>query len=326
LNFLKKGGKLFVATLFGFTVYLFFSLMIIVFLTKKTKDIEVPEVVGKKFTFVYNNLSKQKLKPDLVFKDVFDLEDGLILDQYPESGEIVSADSTIKLTLSRNNSKVEVPNLINKKLPFAKSRLKNLHQDEKSYSISTGVVSFLPSDQYGENVIMAQSPKAGQRILPNQKVNLLVSSGKSSSTSEIPNLINQSIDLCFDLLLAKGAKIKEELIITDQLEKSGLIVKQIPKANFSLPKNKIIYLKILYYSLRDHPYKAYEKVSYHLTESDRKGLYKAYIEDDQTKRVRFFDFKKPGEKIEFVFHRTGNAKVTILHNNKKVKVIKINVS
>ena len=297
----------------------------VVFLAKKTKEVEVPSVVGKSFISVYNDLIRKEFKPEITFRDFFEEEEGIILKQYPSSGEIVSAGSLLKLVLSRSSLKLETPNLVGKKLSKAKSKLNNFHALGRSFSLSTGIISYVPSDKVADFVIIDQNPKEGERISPNQKINLLVSSGKMGDDHKMPNLINQSIDLCYDLLLTKEVVIKEEMVLTKDLSKSGLIISQNPRSGQKIKKGKDVFLKILYYPLTDRPYFGYEKISYKIPEEGEKGFYKAVVEDENSKRIRFFQTKKSGQEITFLFYRKGNAKVSIFRDNKIVEVFKRDV-
>ena len=165
----------------GFSVFLTFSTLMLIFLTKESREIKVPDVVGKSFISVYNSMTRKGLQPEIKFYEVHDIENGLILNQYPEAGDIVKADSSITLTVSKSILKVEVPNLVGSDLPMAVNKLKNLHSQGKSVAISSGIITYIPSSEKRDNVVLAQSPAQGVRIMPNQKVNFLVSSGKKRS-------------------------------------------------------------------------------------------------------------------------------------------------
>lgn len=309
----------------AFILFMFFAVIILVLLTKSTKELKVPDLLGKRFVDVSNSLTNRGLRTDLKFADVYDLEDGIILNQYPESGRIVEENSKVTLTISRSKFFVNVPNLTGSMLPMAINKLKNLHYQDKSVSISTGVISYIPSEKTAANIVIDQSPKAGEKITPDVKVNLLVSSGPGLPDKKMPDVTGQSIDLCYDLLLAQGITVYEEVSKTADFNQSGLITGQSIAADTPLKEGDVIILKVNYYVLTEHPYTAYEYVEYDIPSDMEEGLFEAYIEDNFSRRIRYSSRAKAGQKITFVFQRVGNARVYITRDKKNISTLKINV-
>lgn len=309
----------------GFSVYLFASTMMLIFLTKSSPEIKVPEVSGKRYMDVSNGLARKGFRTELKFVDVYDIEDGIILKQYPESGEVALEGSRLTLTVSRSKFFIDVPSLTGSQLPIAINKLKNLHYQDKSVSISTGVISYMPSDKTAANVVMEQYPRAGTKISPDVKVNLLVSSGSAGLERKMPDVTGQSMDLCFDLLLAQGITIKEEIVKTSDINRSGVIESQSIAAGTPLKDGDSVTLVVNYYQLTEHPYSAYEYVEYTIPSDGEAGLYEAVVEDNSSKRIRYAANAGPGEKIKFVFQRVGNSKIYIDRNKKNIRVMSINV-
>jgi len=310
----------------GFSVYLFVSTMMLIFLTKSAPEVKIPDVTGKRFVDVSNGLTRKGFRTELKFVDVFDIEDGIILNQYPEGGRIAHEESKIMLTVSRSKFFIDVPNLTGSQLPIAINKLKNLHYQDKSVSISTGVVSYIPSDKTAANVVIDQSPKAGSKISPEVKVNLLVSTGSAGVDKKMPNVTGQSIDLCYDLLLAKGVIVNQEIVKTDDINKSGLINTQSIPADALIKDGDVLNVTVNYYSLTEHPYVAYELIEYTIPSDQSQGFYEAYIEDNYSKRIRFSAPSGPGQKIRFLFQRVGNAKIYINRDKKNLRTLSIKVN
>jgi len=324
-NYFGPTGKLVIIFFLGFSVYLLISTIMLIFLTKPTGEIKVPQVVGKNFTETYNSLIRRGLRPEIKFRDVYDIDNGIILSQYPESGHVAAEDSTLNLVVSRNDFRVDVPNLIGSNLPIAINKLKNLNSHGRSVSISSGVISYIPSEKTADNIVIGQSPRANQRIRPDQRVNFLVSSGKIKEGKRMPGITGQSIDLCYDLLAAKGLSIREEIVETWNIKNSGKVISHKPYKNQYLKGNETAVLKIYWYPMKEHPYMAYEKFEYSIPEGEKAGLYEALIEDDASKKIRFSRKMKPGQKIRFIFHRTGNARISIMRDKEVVRITGVNV-
>jgi len=324
-SYFKPIKRLAVIFFVGFSVYLFASTMILIFLSKSSAEVKIPDVTGKRFVDVSNGLTRKGFRTELKFVDVYDIEDGIILKQYPESGRIALEESKITLTVSRSKFFIDVPNLVGSQLPIAVNKLKNLHYQDKSVSISTGVISYIPSDKTAANVVIDQSPKANLKISPEVKVNLLVSSGSAGVDKKMPDVTGQSIDLCYDLLLAKGVTVNQEIVKTGDVNKSGLINSQSIPADAIIKDGDTLTVNVNYYSLTEHPYSAYELIEYTIPTDQPQGLFEAYIEDNHSRRIRFSAISGPGQKIKFLFQRVGNSKIFINRDKKNIRVLSINV-
>jgi beta-lactam-binding protein with PASTA domain len=320
---LRLTGRLALILFIGLSLYLFISSIILVSLTKSDKEITVPHVVGKRFEDVYNSLVRKGLIPELKPYEVYDMDDGIILNQYPENGRIVFEGEKIKLVISRSKVFLPVPNLVGSKLPFAVNKLKNLHYNDRSYTIGTGIISYIPSDKITESVVIQQNPEGGEEISPDRKVNLLVSSGKVEGEMKMPELQGQSIDIGFDILLAKGVYVLEEIVITDSLSKMGIIESQIPKAGEAIQTGILVKLKVNYYPQKEKPYTSYERVNYAIPSDEKEGIFEAYIDDNSSKRIRFSRKMKAGGKIDFLFKRKGEARISITNNKQVVETMNI---
>ncbi len=326
-KYFRPMGKLALIFFLGFTLYIFMSTMILIFLTESSRDVKVPELVGKRYIEVSNSLIRKGFQPNIKFEEVYDLEDGIILSQHPDSGEVVGEGSNLRLVVSRSKFYIDVPNLTGAQLPIAINKLKNLHYQDKTVSISTGVISYVPSDKTAENVVIAQSPRGGEKVSPDMKVNLLVSSGSEKKDDKrMPSVVDQSIDLCYDLLLSKGLKIKEEIVNTSDKSKSGIVFSQSIAPNSKIADGATVNIKVYWYSMKEHPYSAYETVDFTIPSGSGSGHYEALVEDNSSKRVRFSEDLKDGSKIRFIFNRTGNAKITISKDKKNIRVMSINAN
>lgn len=324
-SYFKTIGRIAIIFFVGISIYFLVSTLVLIFLTKPEKEVKIPHVIGKQFVVVYNSLSRMGLNPEISFYDVYDIDNGIILNQYPESGSIVSEGDTIKLVVSRSILYVDVPNLVGIELPLAINKLKNLHVYNRTISLGAGIISYIPSERSADNIVIEQSPKAGEKITPDRKINLLVSAGKLDADDSMPDVVGQSIDLCYDLLIAKGLTVIEDIVDISRREGSGMVIAQKPLKGSRIKKGDVAKLRIGFFASREHPYMGYEKIEYSIARGAKNGLYEAYIEDQSPKRLRFSRAMKPGDTVRFVFHRQGNAKVSILCDKRLIKVIGINV-
>ena len=318
-------GRIAAIVFAGFSIYLFFSTVMLILLTKSSKEIIVPDVVNKPFIDMYGSISRAGLVPELKFREVYDMDSGIILKQYPDPGEVVSENTNLHLVVSRNIFMIEVPSVVGDELPIAINKLKSLNYRGRPIVLDTGVITYMPSETVSDNTVLDQIPGPGERISPDRKINLLVSAGKIETDQTVPLMVNQSIDLCYELLASKGYSVIQEVIETYNRSKSGLIASQKPSAGTILPRGRAIRLKVYWYPMRDHPFRCYEKVEFVVPDDTPKGLFEVFVEDYRSKRIAFSRTMGPGEKILFVFRREGNAKLTITRNKKPLRVMGINV-
>ena len=151
-------GRIAVIFFIGFSLFLLVSTIMLIILTKPEREVVVPDVEGKRFVEVYNSLIRKGIKPEIKFKDIADIDDGMVLSQYPKKGKVVPENSKIKLVVSRSKYILEVPNLLGKELPLALNNLKNIHRHDKTLSLGTGVISYIPSDTVADNIVIDQMP------------------------------------------------------------------------------------------------------------------------------------------------------------------------
>jgi eukaryotic-like serine/threonine-protein kinase len=325
LRYFGTIGRIAAIFFIGFSLLLLVSTIILIILTKPDREVMVPDVEGKRFVEVYNSLVRKGIKPEIKFKDIADLDDGMVLSQYPKTGKIVPENSKIKLVVSRSRYSLEVPSLIGKELPLALNNLKNIHRHDKTLSLGTGVISYIPSDTFADNIVIEQLPRAGETVNLDKKVNLLVSSGKIAPDALMPGVTGQSIELCFDLLRAKGLSVTQEVVATDNPDASGLVVSQTPAKGTPVKKGDACTLQVGWYPLEKHTYTAYEKIEFQIPADEKAGTYEASVEDGHSKRIRFARSAGPGQKIMFVFRREGNATITFLRDKIKIDDMDIDV-
>ena len=250
LRYFGTIGRIAAIFFIGFSLLLLVSTIILIILTKPEREVVVPDVEGKRFVEVYNNLVRKGIKPEISFKDIADLDDGLVLSQYPRKGKVVPENSHVKLVVSRSRYSLEVPSLVGKELPLALNNLKNIHRHDKTLSLGTGIISYIPSNTVADNIVLDQIPRAGETVSPDRNINLLVSSGTFAPDALMPAVTGQSIELCFDLLRAKGLSVNQEIVAVNDPNTSGLVVSQTPAKGTPVRKGDSCTVQVGWYPAR----------------------------------------------------------------------------
>ena len=141
----------------------------------------------------------------------------------------------------------------------------------------------------------------------------------------MPGVTDQSIELCFDLLRAKGLSVNQEIVAVNDPVASGLIMSQTPAKGTPVKKGDTCTVQVGWYPLDKHDYAAYEKIEFQIPADEKAGTYEASVEDGHSKRIRFSRNAGPGQKIVFVFRREGNATITFLRDKIKIDDMDIDV-
>ena len=141
----------------------------------------------------------------------------------------------------------------------------------------------------------------------------------------MPKVIGQSIDLAFGLLVSKKVFVSFTVIPTNDKAQSGIIASVTPQEGQLLTEGQTVTVGVYYYELKDKPYYAYERVKYTVSSDEKEGLYEVYVSDNTSKRLCFSQKLKPGNTIDCIFHRTGNARAYILYNKEQIKVLSFDV-
>ncbi len=126
----------------------------------------VPDIKGHSLDEALELLAKGKLKAGRVKKIESDREEGIVLEQNPDAGDIVPVDTEVSIVVSTIPGKVKVPSVIEKSLGQAKEILGRA-------KLKVGVVtSKLHPTQNG--VVLRQSPKKGVKVAKGSAVNLII--------------------------------------------------------------------------------------------------------------------------------------------------------
>ena len=132
-----------------------------------------------------------------------------VLIQMPAAGRTVKENRTVFLTLSKGRQEVEVPDLRGGSLRQAEISLQRL---ELSLGKKIeGAHSAIPS-----GVVIRTEPEAGQKVRVGSKIDIIISSGKSSGKILLPNLREMSLNRASAVIDSLGFKVG--LIASIQLE------------------------------------------------------------------------------------------------------------
>ena len=156
---------------------------------------------------------------------------GVVYDQSPDAGDRQDKGNFVSIWVSSGPPKTTVPNVKGLSRDEAVSRLAsaNLVAD----------VHEVPSDQ-APDVVLAQAPKAGERVDEKTKVRINVSSGPRPVS--VPDVVGQAYDSAASLLQGQGFAIAKKLVESDQ--PAGVVVDTDPKPGSSVAPGSSVTLLV----------------------------------------------------------------------------------
>lgn len=303
-------GKLF----FSFLGIIIFAILLGFFIAgtiiSHSKKVEIPDVAGQSVVDALEALNPKKLNLQISEK-AFDsvIPRDYIISQYPAPGEEVKEGRIIRVVISRGIMQTKVPNVENISLREAQGIIKR-----EGWIV--GRIAFVSSSAASEGKVISQTPQPEEDVLPDSKINLLVSSGKEKYYFYMPDMIGRNIEevnkLIKNLNLVEG-EIKEEK--TNDWE-NGTVLEQNPKAGYMVSYGDAVDLKI---SVQGDPeieeVKEEKKRPVFITYTVPAGLVDRLIRvevlDDRGAREELNRTVKPSEKINLDFNVTGDAKAKI---------------
>jgi beta-lactam-binding protein with PASTA domain/tRNA A-37 threonylcarbamoyl transferase component Bud32 len=181
------------------------------------QKVPLPTVKGEQYSHAYTKLVHLGLVPteNIVASTK---PTGTVVGETPAGGTRVKKGSKVTLTVATRNS-VVVPNVVGETSATAGSTL-------GATGLAVGARSSGCSSQYGNGIVMNQTPKAGTHVAPGAKVNLQVSSGPCSVV--VPNVVGDTETQAISTLSGKGLKAIPTTTATCAPATNGKVVAQTP--------------------------------------------------------------------------------------------------
>ncbi len=201
--------------------------------------VEVPDLIGMDIEEARAETAQVGLEIEKQNEGVFNSQfaKGKIISQFPGSGEKVRQTRKITVTISKGPQIITVPEVTNKHLREVEVLLSN-------QNIDIGEIEYEYNSQITDNVVISQSPAAGEKIEAESKINLLVSKGPAPRMVKVPNIIGFDREEAIEKLLDSNLKtgdIKEKM--TTRFKK-GQVASQQYAPGESIPENDSVDLTI----------------------------------------------------------------------------------
>ncbi|PJE02398.1 MAG: hypothetical protein CK427_07945 [Leptospira sp.] len=322
MKILELRGYILFITL-GLVVFFLGAFLVILVRTKNPHETTMPNLVGKNYTNVHNELLRLRLKVNLEEIRIPEKNEGEIISQSVSPGKSIEAGSHVYLTVNQGYDRVEIPNLVGQSLTRAKEILGKVLSNEIYVPISIGGITYIEaSNEEASDSVIDQIPEAGKITNSGEKIYLLVTEPKTQKEKSDQSFLNQPAPFVIQALNRQKfpwriqsfaeTKLRSESGLVQSIQKdsniANLIVNRAPKGN----------------ALQG----GYEFVEWEVGDD---GIYNIFLEDYETE-TKTLDLMisqpwKEGQIMNFAFYRKGDVLAKIqTTDNDLAKKIKFKVS
>lgn len=213
------------------------------FLLRQSGQMKVPSLVNMTLEEA-NILMTEKglrLSDEVEYSLSDDVEEGKIISQTPEEGEIINKSEEVVVVVSIGSSggNIAVPFVVGL---LAEEAIAELLDSELSYEIKEE-----PSDKVAEGKIIRQNPVAGTKINPDDTVTIVVSTGKELEEEKeevsVPNVKGYSLSDARDIIEANSLKMGTVSTKASNAAQ-GTVISQSPASGDKAESNSAVNLVI----------------------------------------------------------------------------------
>lgn len=229
--------------LIGFIVTVVITIVIldkIVFpiLVHNEDTVKMPNLIGMKINDAEKTLNSMDLKLSKV-NELFSEQypPGTVINQSPRAGQVVKKGRDVYLTISQGREEVEVPNLIGQNIRNSRILLKNIGLDIRN-------ITYVNDENFGLDTIVAQSPKAGTRLVYGKTVDLVVSQG-SVNLVKMPALEGLNLDNASKILIESELVVGNIIYVDNQTYLPNTVLHQSIKAGELIKKGTPVDLTVV---------------------------------------------------------------------------------
>lgn len=300
------------------SIFLFFFFVIALtasfVLYRKYMDVpivEVPDILYKDLDDARKDAAQVGLHLELQNEGIYhpDIPKNHIISQYPLGGERVRQTRKIMVTISLGPEVLTVPDLRNMSLREARVVLEN-------QKLSVGEIEEIYSDEFPMGSVISQYPPAGEEILRETEIDLLVSKGPEPNMVPLPNVIGLSLEEAIERLEAEGFKIGS---ITERMT-TRFLPNQVAELAYepgtTIPEGSEVDIVISSGLINTENDVIHKAVTMNFTVPP--GTWNQYIEiviiDNNGRDIIYEGEHNPGDFLQVIFNSVGSTRYEIFIN------------
>ena len=294
----------------GLVLFFVFSFLVVVFRTKSPTKITVPNLLGRNYIEVHNELVRLGLKVKLNKVKIPEINDGEILDQSISAGKTSEMGSKIYLTVNEGFDRVTIPDVRGITLKNAKAALEKVLASDVYVNLEIGGITYLErAPGQSPEAVLEQIPEPGTVAKSTEKIYLLVTESEEKLSKNLENLSNMPLEFVASNLNQKKIPFKISNVENCKVRSaSGLVQKLNTQANPYL-------LDVCYVPFSESTTNGYELFETKLDDTDNYNLEK--LENGKTIPLMLSTKFQEDEKLKFVFYRRGASQIFLKTNEGK---------
>ena len=194
-------------------------------------NVAIPDLTGVESDQAFATLQDLGFKVNFKEEPSEEIAAGRVIRTDPAAGTEYPVGETVTVYLSTGAEEFGIPNVLNENVEVAKARLTD-------QGFVPGNITYQPTDDTDENIVINQSPPGGTSAPPGTVVDLVVSSGPAAI--EVPNVAGQSSDQAIINLTREGfTNIQTEDEFSPTVLE-GFVIGTNPSAGQVIPKEATI--------------------------------------------------------------------------------------
>ncbi len=273
--------------------------------------VEVPDLLGKDLADARKDAAQVGLHLELQNEGIHhpEIPENHIISQYPLGGERVRQTRKIIVTISLGPAVLTVPDLTNLSLREARILLEN-------QKLTVGDIEEIYSDEFARGTVISQYPAAGEEILLETEIDLLVSKGPEPNMVPVPNLIGLSLEEAIEKLEGLNFKIGN---ISEKMTRrflSNQVAEMAYEAGTAIPEGSEVDLVVSSGLINTQNDVIHKGVTMNFTVPA--GIWNQYIEiviiDNNGRDLIYEGEHHPGDFIQVIFNSVGSTYYEIYIN------------
>lgn len=197
--------------------------------TSNNKQVQVPDLVGKKVDDAKKQLAALNLVLVEASKESSDQPEGTITQMKPDAGKMVNEKSEIRVIVSSGSKKTKMPDFRDDDLDKVTQVL-----DSMGLKISDNGITYEYSNDVPKGQVISQTPKKDTEVGPNDKITVVVSKGPEVKLVNVPSVIGNDSEKANSTLTKAGLNVTVNYQTTQDESQNGKVLAQSLDENSSV--------------------------------------------------------------------------------------------
>ena len=270
-----------------------------------SREVTVPDVVGKQVDIARNILLNQNLRVTLSESYDEKVPAGSVISQYPEAGSIVKEQRAVTVIVSKGSEVTTVPDLKGLNRRDAEAKL-------KSAGLTIGRVDETYNPELPADTVISQNPRPPAQVNKNTPIDLVVNHNSGVKKIALPDW--RGMPLPGVKAQAENLKLKVGKVTEEASDKyaPGTVIAQNPPGGSEVLEASGVDLVVA----KAGNAVSSKRVNVQLVvpEGPSRQTVQIVVIDSDGKRTVYENVHKPGDRVEKTVEGSGSGKVQVFIN------------